>query len=134
MRARWIHPFSGPFLRWGHDQYLVVSRHGWLVRRWQLVPHARVQSVRVTQGPVSRRLGLADLEFHTAGMHIAAHASGVDAGVVLERQAELMALLHHHAPDVSDPRSSESPGRNGDQAGPDAFRADQAEATISSTE
>jgi len=88
----------------------------------------------VTQGPVSRRLGLADLEFHTAGMHIAAHASGVDAGVVLERQAELMALLHHHAPDVSDPRSSESPGRNGDQAGPDAFRADQAEATISSTE
>jgi len=134
VRARWIHPFSGPFLRWGHDQYLVVSRHGWLVRRWQLVPHARVQSVRVTQGPVSRRLGLADLEFHTAGMHIAAHASGVDAGVVLERQAELMALLHQHAPDVSDPRSSESPGRNGDQAGPDAFRADQAEATISSTE
>jgi putative membrane protein len=140
VRARWIHPFSGPFLRWGHDEYLVVSRHGWLVRRWQLVPHARVQSVRVTQGPVSRRLGLADLEFHTAGMHIAAHASGVDAGVVLERQAELMALLHDHGPDLSEVDAavgapdSDNSGSVVAQAGPDAFRADQAEATISSTE
>ena len=140
-RARWLHPFSGPFLRWGHDRYLVVSQHGWLVRRWQLVPHARVQSVRVAQGPVSRRLGLADLEFHTAGMHIAAHASGVDAGVVLEHQAELMALLHHHSPDLSEsqaaiatPGSDNSERDGGQAAGPDAFRADQAEATISSTE
>jgi len=135
-RARWLHPFSAPFLRWGHDQYLVVAQHGWLVRRWQLVPHARVQSVRITQGPVSRRLGLADLEFHTAGMHIAAHASGVDAGVVLEQQAELMALLHHHSPDISEPLLMTIPEETieEDQAGPDAFRADQAEATISSTE
>ncbi len=136
LRARWLHPFSGPFLRWGHDQYLVVSRHGWLVRRWQLVPHARIQSVRVTQGLLSRRLGLADLEFHTAGMRIAAHASGVEAGVVLERQTELMALLHHPGPDVSEPfpppTSDWSEARA--QAGPEALRADQAEATISSTE
>lgn len=165
-RARWLHPFSGPFLRWGHDRYLVVSQHGWLVRRWQLVPHARIQSVRVAQGPLSRRLGLADLEFHTAGMHIAAHAAGVDAGVVLERQAELMALLHHSSPDLSDDDASrrvsgekrgilttdasaaggtepheaiaqpdsDNSGIEGDQAGPDALRADQADATISSTE
>jgi putative membrane protein len=154
-RARWLHPFSGPFLRWGHDQHLVVSQHGWLVRRWQLVPHARVQSVRVAQGPVSRRLGLADLEFHTAGMHIAAHASGVDAAVVLERQSELMALLHHPGPDLSEPSVataselaeaqaviatpvSDNSGTGdrvvGQAAGPDALRADQAEATISSTE
>ncbi len=137
-RARWLHPFSGPFLRWGHDQYLVVAQHGWLVRRWQLVPQTRVQSVRITQGPVSRRFGLADLEFHTAGMHISAHASGVDAAVVLERQAELMALLHHHGPDISEPLPAttvpELEGKERGQAGPDALRADQAEATISSTE
>ena len=138
-RARWLHPFSGPFLRWGHDQHLVVSQHGWLVRRWQLVPHTRIQSVRVAQGPLSRRLGLADLEFHTAGMHISAHASGVDADVVLQRQAELMALLHHSTPDLSEPleapaQPASDPSGMGAQAGPDALRADQAEATISSTE
>jgi putative membrane protein len=149
-RARWLHPFSGPFLRWGHDQHLVVSQHGWLVRRWQLVPHARVQSVRIVQGPVSRRLRLADLEFHTAGMHIAAHAAGVDAAQALQRQAELLELLHqppehdlsepHAAADVADvqatvaPRGSGDPGAGTGQAGPEAWRADQAEATISSTE
>ena len=152
-RARWLHPFSAPFLRWGHDEHLVVSQHGWLVRRWQLVPHARVQSVRVVQGPVSRRLGLADLEFHTAGMHISAEASGVDADGVLKRQAELMMLLHAPGPDLSevDPDPTDlseaheaiaQPGSDNSgvgagvagQAGPEAFRADQAEATISSTE
>ena len=73
-------------------------------------------------------------------MHIAAHASGVEAGVVLERQTELMALLHHPSPDLSESGAaigapdSDNLGMDGDQAGPDALRADQAEATISSTE
>ncbi len=128
-RTRWLHPFSGPFLRLGHNDDLVVSRHGWLVRRWQLVPHARIQSIRIAQGPLSRRLELADLEFHTAGMHISAQASGVDAGQVRERQAELLQLLHQHSGrDLSDPDPEPQ------AAGPDALRADQAEATISSTE
>ncbi len=129
VRARWLHPLSQPFLRWGHDDALVVSRHGWLVRRWQLVPHARVQSVRVTQGIVSRRLGLANLEFHTAGGQIAPHATGLDAAHVLERQAELLRLVHHPAAtDLSEPLPDQA------DAGPDARRADQADDTISSTE
>ena len=142
-QARWLHPFSGPFLRWGHDEYLVVSQHGWLVRRWQLVPHARVQSVRVAQGPLSRRLGLADLEFHTAGMHLSASASGVDASQVLHRQEDLLRLLHPSPgqdvsvepppTDVSEAQQPVQAGPTG-QAGPEAFRADQAEATMSSTE
>ncbi|MFT4108561.1 PH domain-containing protein [Propionicimonas sp.] len=148
-RARWLHPLSQPFLRWGHDDRLVVSRHGWLVRRWQVVPHARVQSVRIAQGPVSRRLALADLEFHTAGAQISAHAAGLDASDVLARQAELLRLVHHPAsidltepPDTGDPAGSASGDQLGgagtvpDQAtaGPDARRADQADETISSTE
>lgn len=127
-RARWLHPLAQPFLRWGHDGALVVARHGWLVRRWQLVPHARIQSVQITQGLLSRRLGLADLEFHTAGGHLAPHASGLDAGAVLQRQAELLAQVHRPpARDISEPD-------DGAQPGPEALRADQAEATISSTE
>ncbi len=149
VRARWLHPFSQPFLRWGHDDRLVVSRHGWLVRRWQLVPHSRIQSVRVTQGLLSRRLGLADLQFHTAGGQLSPHASGLDATHVLQRQAQLLQLVHHPAAvDVSEPAppaelSDAQPALGGGdsdnsaQAGtdaPDARRADQADATISSTE
>lgn len=141
-RARWLHPLAQPFLRWGHDDLLVVSRHGWLVRRWQLVPHARVQSVRITQGPVSRRLGLADLEFHTAGAQIDAHAAGLDAGQVLQRQAELLRLVHHlPVRDLSEPDplpagdgDAAADGGEGQAAGPETLRADQAEETISSTE
>jgi putative membrane protein len=158
-RARWLHPFAQPFLRWGHDERLVVSRHGWLVRRWQLVPHARVQSVRVTQGIVARTLGLANLEFHTGGGTIGPHADGLDAGHVLERQAELLRLVHHPAPvDLSEPLASVPPppaelseahdalaspdsdkseggvGTGQADAGPEAFRADQADDTISSVE
>ncbi|MCA0297146.1 MAG: PH domain-containing protein [Actinobacteria bacterium] len=137
-RARWLHPFSQPFLRWGHDDQLVVSRHGWLVRRWQLVPLARVQSVRIEQGPVSRRLRLADLAFDTAGGHIDVHASGLDAGPLSARQTELLQLVRHHVgPDVSDPVVPDAPTEppaDPQTEGPDALRADQADETISSTE
>ena len=128
-RARRLHPFAQPFLRWGHDEQVVVSRHGWLVRRWQVVPHARLQSVRIVQGPFSRRLALADLEFHTAGMQFGAHAVGLDADQVLRRQTELLRLVHQLPElDVSEPAPAQDP------AEADARRADQADATISSTE
>jgi putative membrane protein len=111
------------------------------VRRWQLVPPARIQSVRVTQGIVSRKLRLADLEFHTAGGQIGPHASGLDAAHVLERQAELLQLVHHPAAiDPAEPLPSADPqpvpeDEPGPQdAGQDARRADQADETISSTE
>jgi putative membrane protein len=127
-RARWLHPVSGPFLGLGHDDLLVVSRHGWLERRWDLVPHARIQSVRISQGPISRHFGLADLAFHTAGSRLTSHARGLDSAHVLERQDELIKLAQAHRPDIT--VAAETPA----QAGPDALRADQAEATISSIE
>ena len=155
-RARWLHPFAAPFMRWGHDGQLTVTRHGWLVRTWHLVPHARTQSVRISQGPLARRLRLAELEFHTAGGTIQARARGLDADSVRGLQTELLERVHHlpaldlsepaaqpaPAADSSDSRSPMAQGgsdhselvRTGQDAGPDAFRADQAEATISSTE
>ena len=38
-----------------------AARHGWLTRRLSLTPHARVQSMRITQGPWERSLGLASV-------------------------------------------------------------------------
>lgn len=134
-RARWLHPLSGPFLRWGYDEQLIVSRHGWLVRRWQLVPTARTQSVRIVQGLVSRRLRLADLEFHTAGMQISGIAQGADADQVLSIQAHLLAQVHQRRDrDISEPSPTLVTPAVVQPGTPPAWRADQAEDTISSSE
>lgn len=55
-RARWLAPVSYPRLGVGLDGTLVVSRRGIFVRRLDVVPHERVQSVRQRQGPLERRL------------------------------------------------------------------------------
>ncbi len=39
---------------------------GWLWRRWQVVPHARVQTVDTTAGPLLRAFGLVSVEVSTA--------------------------------------------------------------------
>jgi putative membrane protein len=46
------------------EQALLV-RHGALERSLVLVPHARTQSLQVSQGPWERRLGLADFALHS---------------------------------------------------------------------
>jgi putative membrane protein len=51
-----------------------ILRHGLLRRRTDIVPHAKVQSFRVTQGPWQRALGLATLHLDTAGAEIRARA------------------------------------------------------------
>ena len=60
-RARWVSPVGRRFMAAGTSEALVVSREGWFNRRTHIVPHARVQSLRVTQGPIQRMLGLADV-------------------------------------------------------------------------
>jgi len=61
VRARWVAPWVRRFLAAGIGEDLVVSRAGLLSRRTHVVPHARVQSLRLHQGPWQRRLGLADV-------------------------------------------------------------------------
>ena len=59
--ARWLRPVGWRFLAAGADGFAVVTTEGWLVRRTDVVPHVKTQSVRIRQGPVQRRLGLADV-------------------------------------------------------------------------
>ncbi len=58
-RARWLAPIAAPRLGLGADTRLLAMRDGRLRRELTLVPHERTQSVRLTQGPLQRRLGLA---------------------------------------------------------------------------
>ena len=60
-RAAWLRPFTRSWLRFGMDDRLVVSRAGWFARRTDLVPLARVQSLRLHQGPLQRILRLASV-------------------------------------------------------------------------
>jgi putative membrane protein len=66
-RARWLHPFALRYLGVGLTPEVFVSRWGLLTREMSLVPYARLQSVRVVQGPLQRLLGLATVYADTAG-------------------------------------------------------------------
>ncbi|HVQ87475.1 MAG TPA: PH domain-containing protein, partial [Actinomycetes bacterium] len=74
-RARWRSPLQFRRLAVGSNEEVFVARHGWLVPRWDVVPHARTQSVRMTQGPWQRRLRLASVHVDsTPGpIHISAN-------------------------------------------------------------
>ncbi len=60
-RARWLAPLSWPFLGTGLDDRLLVSRRGVFQRRLDAVPHQRVQSLRLHQGPLQRLLRVVDV-------------------------------------------------------------------------
>ncbi|MGF1648513.1 MAG: PH domain-containing protein [Kineosporiaceae bacterium] len=64
-RARWLDPMT-----WRRNGYAVTGtvalvRTGLLRRRLVVVPHARTQSLGLTQGPLTRRLRLADVGLHS---------------------------------------------------------------------
>lgn len=67
-----------------------AARHGLLRRRVALVPHAKVQSVRLTQGPWQRLWRLADVHVDTgAGKTVTARLRDAqEAAELLSAQAE----------------------------------------------
>ena len=72
--ARWRSPLRWRTfgVRW--TRTYAVSRGGLFRRQTDVVPHAKVQSLRVTQGPWQRALGLATVHADTAGVTIAMRA------------------------------------------------------------
>lgn len=86
-RARALDPLAWRVLAVGLDERVTVTRSGLLTRRTEVVPHAKVQSIRLVQGPLQRRLGLASVHLDTAGGRVAAvaaHRDTADAVRLLE--------------------------------------------------
>lgn len=77
-RARWVHPLARPVLGAGLTDTVFAVRSGLLTRQLVAVPYARIQSVRVVQGPLQRRLGLATVHVDAAG---GAGAAAVDRDI-----------------------------------------------------
>ena len=72
------------------DLGLYVAR-GWLWRRYQVVPHARVQTVDTTAGPLMRTLGLVAVFVRTAAAAGGTSVPGLSTEVA-ERLVEELAL------------------------------------------
>ncbi len=78
-RARFVSPLARRKRSFGRTTTMVAARDGWVTDRLVVAKLARIQSVRVLQGPVQRRLGLADVHVDTAG---SLHAIGRDRDLI----------------------------------------------------
>jgi putative membrane protein len=91
-RSRWVAPVQRHFLLSGVGEHLVVSRQGMITRRTHAVPHVRVQSLQVHQGPWQRRFGLADLQVDSPPGPVKVRVRHRDAGEarrLLDRENEV---------------------------------------------
>jgi putative membrane protein len=64
-RAAWLRPVGWRRLAFGANDRVIMVREGVFYRTLTVVPHAKTQSVRLTQGPVQRRLALATVHVDT---------------------------------------------------------------------
>ena len=62
---RWIRWFDQQTLQWGATAQVAIADSGLLVRRGEIVPLAKFQSVRITQGPLQRWLRVASVHVDT---------------------------------------------------------------------
>lgn len=85
-RARWLAPVARRLLGVGTHPHAVVMRRGVLTTRTDVVPRVKIQSVRLVQGPLQRRLALA-----TARVNLP--SGPVDAMAVHRDQAEAWSLV-----------------------------------------
>ena len=105
-RARWLDPWV-----WRRTGYLLgphalVIRRGRWTRRTVLVPHARVQSLTVEQGPLQHRLGLASVVVVSTPGPVSArlaHLATADAERFLDLVADRAREARRQVPAASDP-------------------------------
>jgi putative membrane protein len=120
-RARWRAPLRRRAMACGADGGVFVVRYGLLTRTVRVVPHAKVQSVRLTQGPWQRPLGLASVHLDpAAGAPLtAAHRDAAEAARIVAAQAERSRTGRRNAP----PERWMEPGSPlQGQPGPDAVQ------------
>ncbi|MGW0392985.1 PH domain-containing protein [Streptomyces sp. NPDC003042] len=87
--SRWVVPVWWKGYGLAVSDEVFAARRGRLCRRTQIVPHAKVQSVRRSQGPWERARGLADLHVDTGanGTVTARLRAADEAAVLLDAQA-----------------------------------------------
>jgi putative membrane protein len=89
-RAGWLRPIGWRRLAFGADDQVIAVREGVFYRTLTVVPHAKTQSVRLTQGPVQRRLALATV-------HVDTTPGPVDATIRHRPQAQARQIVEEQA-------------------------------------
>jgi putative membrane protein len=90
-RAKWLRPIGWRYLTYGVDDQVMVTTRGWVSRRTSIVLHHKTQSVRMEQGPLQRRLGLANVHVDTPlgpTDAVALHRDQVEAAALVQAQAD----------------------------------------------
>jgi putative membrane protein len=90
-RVKWLRPIGWRYLAYGADAQVLVTTRGWVSRRTSIVLHHKTQSVRLQQGPLQRRLRLANVHVDTPlgpTDAVAVHSDQFEAAALLQAQAE----------------------------------------------
>lgn len=88
--ARWLDPLGWRRHGVWVGEELLLLRGGRLIRKLDIVPHARIQSLGVEQGPLQRRLGLATFVAHSTPGPVTPqveHLRMADAAILLTEQS-----------------------------------------------
>ncbi|MFD9413360.1 PH domain-containing protein [Streptomyces goshikiensis] len=101
--SRWVVPVWWKGYALAVSDEVFAARHGRLCRRTEIVPHAKVQSVRLTQGPWQRARGVADVSVDTG-------ANGT-VTARLRPAPEATALLHAQSARSRTSRAGSRPDR-----------------------
>ncbi|WP_328990599.1 PH domain-containing protein [Kribbella sp. NBC_01245] len=90
-RAKRLRPIGWRYLAYGSDDQVLVTTQGWINRRTSVVLHHKTQSVRLEQGPLQRRLRLANVHVDTPlgpTNAVALHRDIDDAAQLLAAQSD----------------------------------------------
>ncbi|WP_290474381.1 PH domain-containing protein [Leifsonia sp. 71-9] len=93
-RAAWLRPLSWQRTGYTSVDGAVLLRHGFVWRQLVIVPLARLQSLKLEQGPIDRLLGLAEVDFHTVSGPVHPRLAAMDAteGIRLFERASADAI------------------------------------------
>ncbi len=86
--ARWVNPIAWRRSGYRGTPTATIIRRGRIVRTTTIVPNARIQSIGTHQGPIDRKLGIADAALHTVpGLvsPVVEHLAESDARAFVER-------------------------------------------------
>ena len=112
--AKWLTPLTFRTHTWGIGEHVIVAEHGLLENRRTIVPHRRMQSASVQQGPLQRRLGLASLSVHTTDGPVDLqiyHLAEADARRLLQDQVERARLARRATDSVAEVAADEAAGQ-----------------------
>ncbi|MEV4902016.1 PH domain-containing protein [Citricoccus sp. NPDC055426] len=94
-RVWWLDPLTWRRNAYRSTRTLLMLRSGRLERYLQLIPHERIQSVDLQQGPLLRRLSVATLRFHSTPGPVApqlVHADEEVAARLFLEEADIAAV------------------------------------------